>query len=142
MYQNEKAINACYINDLLEFTKHMQYFEYLKGQLQNDLNTKDLGEPWQFMGMKFHWKHEDIFILRQSNLVAKSLKSSGMSMAKPTKIPMKPAVDISVRVEKLNDDYAAAYRGVVGGLSYITVRKRFDISVAASALGSHVIDPT
>lgn len=51
IFRNEKAIVVCYVDDLLVFTKDMVYFEYQKSQLKKELNTKDFGEPKQFLGM-------------------------------------------------------------------------------------------
>lgn len=107
-------------------------------QLSKKLKLKELGVPKTFLKIKVT-KDNDAIYLTQDVAVGNLIKLFELEDAKTLKYPMN--INASESSEDYLDDLTK-YRSIIGGLSYLSLCTRPDISTAVSTLAQYSTKPT
>ncbi|XP_055522785.1 uncharacterized protein LOC129716965 [Wyeomyia smithii] len=131
-----------YVDDLvIACEKEKEYAEILR-ELNQHFDVMSLGDIKHFLGIEVNRSAGGIS-LNQTTYIQKLLDRFGMTDAKPSKFHLSPGHIQSKEedeAEKLPNNHQ--YASLIGGLLYVAVNTRSDISAAVSILGRKTSCPT
>ena len=138
-HQQVIAYLLLYMDDIV-FTSNFTYFlDNLIIQLRKVFDLKDLGTLHYFLGLQVS-RTSDVLHITQSKYASNLLVKHHMVDSKPTKIPCRPNIRLSLHEgDMLSDPYG--YRSLVGALHYLTFTKP-DISFAVHQVCQYMTAPT
>lgn len=138
---------AVYVDDLIIGSKLLDTVIWVKLNLSERFEMKDLGEVKYVLGIEVHRdRSKKLISLSQKDYVSKILEKFRMSEAKGVKTPREPAVqmtnDDSPKTEEGQRDMQdVPYREAVGSLLYAANCTRPDIAVAISSASRFLQNP-
>ena len=134
LYKRDKTIMVIYVDDILITGEQIKETAEL---LKNQFGTRDLGELKEFLGMEFT-RGENTLRISQKKQINKVLKIFGMEDSKGAKTPM----EANFRVDPEAQIIKVLYREIIGGLMYISMGTRPDITYAVSYLSRFLDKPS
>ena len=128
-----RAIIIVYVDDMLVMTENKAAKNKVKALLSSGLEVKYIGEVSQMLGVKFERETSGCITLSQKDYIDKLLTQFGLEDAKGAKTPMeaKPCLDEDKELED------TPYRELIGGLLYLSLRTRPDITFAVTKLAQY-----
>lgn len=81
VFQEERMIFICNVDDLLIFTESEHDIQALKNRLRRDWVIKNQDKQTQFLQIAIRWLEEGTITLRQLNLITKLLSNSNESFS-------------------------------------------------------------
>lgn len=128
------------VDDIMVGCENEQYIDCVYQSLKKCFEITDLGDLSYFLGLEIKRESGD-YSVSLEGYIDKLIDKFGLSEAKVAKTPMDEGF------LKVDDTSAALadetkYRSLVGGLLYISVCARPDISVSTAILGRKVSAPT
>jgi Reverse transcriptase (RNA-dependent DNA polymerase)/gag-polypeptide of LTR copia-type/Integrase core domain/GAG-pre-integrase domain len=139
-HRNKWMYVLAYVDDLLIVHEDEEEIIQLGQVLNQEFETKDLGDLGHYLGIQIERKCDGSYLLSQSSKITAILDKFGMSEAKGASIPMDTAYPkLSGEYDLLPDN--ELYREAVGALLYIATTTRPDISAAMSILCRRVSKP-
>ncbi|CAM8996453.1 unnamed protein product [Rhodiola kirilowii] len=127
-----------YVDDIVITGNNSEGIDSLKGFLQTQFNTKDLGRLRYFLGVEVSRSKKGIF-LSQRKYVLDLLSETGKIGAKPCSTPMIPNLQLTKSGELFDDP--ERYRRLVGKLNYLRMT-RPDIAYPVSVVSQYMSSPT
>ena len=129
-----------WVDDLILASTHMSLIDDMKLKLSKRFKIDDRGPLQWFLGLEFRQENDKITI-NQSAYTDKLLDKFGMSECKPAPTPAAEGQYLSSDDHgEPNDNFD--YRGLIGGLLYLSVATRPDISWVTSKLSQFLQSPT
>lgn len=130
-----------YVDDVLIATHTEEEFQQIFGVLEKMFKMTNLGEVKHFLGIEVK-QHKGNYTLCQQKYIEKLAKRFGLEDAKPSKIPLDPAH--LQQKEEENDllPNNSQYLSIIGGLLYVSVHSRPDVSASVSILAQKSSCPT
>lgn len=130
---DQLAIIAVYVDDLIILTDNQEDMENIKDRLSNQFQMKDMGELHYCLGISIKRQDDKLFVT-QEQYINKILKKYNLDNANPTSTPM----DVNVKLEK-DDGHSkpvdsGLYQSMIGSLLYAAIATRPDIAYAVGAL--------
>ena len=139
-HQNKWMYVLAYVDDLIIVHEDEDEINRLGQILNQEFETKDLGELKHYLGIQIERKEDGSYCLSQSCKITALVLKFGLSEAKGASIPMDTAYPkLSGEYDLLPDN--DQYREAVGALLYIATTTRPDISAAMSILCRRVSKP-
>jgi hypothetical protein len=130
-----------HVDDMLVAGKNLQV-RAVKEQLGRVFNITDLGECSHYLGMEVaRDRAAGTLLLSQKKYTRELLDSFGMTHAKISQVPLHSSTKLS-RTEGEPLPGGNRYSELVGGLLYLSVCTRPDISQAVGALARYMSAPT
>lgn len=130
---NFKTIVALYVDDFFIFSNSDAETNFLKKELSSKFKIKDLGEMKQCLGMRVRIDQcKKLVTLDQEQYIDELLSRFNMMECKPVSTPMENNLKL-IKSEK-QDDTKFPYQQLIGGLMYLAVLTRPDISFCISYL--------
>lgn len=130
----EYVIIALYVDDFYVF--HNGCIDNILKLLKQNFEIRHLGQLQNCLGMKVT-RQKDMIILDQSNYIKRLLAKFNMLNCKPVSTPL----PVNCKFDKSDnsgiDDDIYKYRQLIGGLMYLSVCTRPDISYACSQLSQY-----
>ena len=144
--RDEKAktlmIIVLYVDDLLLAGNSMQGIKWMKRELNNKFEMKDLGEASMCLGFEISRnRNARKLFLGQERYAEKVLERFRMSQCYSVPIPMENVRDLEKRLESKSvqpDLCDAPYREAIGSLMYLMIGTRPDIAFAVSKLSRYL----
>ena len=140
----DKFINLLLVVDDMAFASNdRQLLEWFKGILSDTFNVKLLGTLQMFIGWELTHSRHGIY-LGQEKYVKRFLVDTDMLHVKPVSTPLPTKCNISSitsKDEKLTPENHHRYRSLIGGISYLAICTRPDISFAVSVLSRQLHAP-
>ncbi|CAM8896855.1 unnamed protein product [Rhodiola kirilowii] len=127
-----------YVDDIVITGNNSEGIDSLKGFLQTQFNTKDLGRLRYFLGVEVSRSKKGI-VLSQRKYVLDLLSETGKIGAKPCSTPMIPHLQLTKSGELFDDP--ERYRRLVGKLNYLRMT-RPDIAYPVSVVSQYMSSPT
>lgn len=138
----DKVLMIVWVDDLLLAAKTTKEVTAIKQQIMEIFEARDLGEAKFFLGMEIERDRINGTIkLSQQKYTEELLEKYGMQDAKATKMPLKTATKLTKEDGELLDTSLFPYRALVGGLMYLAVCTRPDISQSVGALARYMSEP-
>ncbi|CAM8881042.1 unnamed protein product [Rhodiola kirilowii] len=131
-------VEKVYVDDIVITGNNSEGIDSLKGFLQTQFNTKDLGRLRYFLGVEVSRSKKGIF-LSQRKYVLDLLSETGKIGAKPCSTPMIPNLQLTKSGELFDDP--ERYRRLVGKLNYLRMT-RPDIAYPVSVVSQYMSSPT
>ena len=141
--EGEICLIAVYVDDILLAGSCNKRLTAVKQALAKKFQVKDMGELHYFLGVKViqDRKNKRVWIGQQS-YTENILRQFGMEDAKTIRTP----VDTSTKLVKGDDDEMCVdqslYQSAVGGLLYLSLATRPDITFAVSNVAKYCTRPT
>lgn len=134
-----KMLMTVWVDDLLIAFNDAKPVEELKTALRKKFNIKDLGEAEVYLGLAIGRDLDKKTItIGVAHKIKRLLEEFGMAECKPVGTPMDPSVTLTKDMaEEPSDVDVTTYRSAVGGLLYIAVSARPDISAAVGAVARY-----
>ena len=133
-----------YVDDILIASSKISLVNEAKAGLKKEFDVRDLGAASYFLGMVIERDRQAGTVkLSQHKLSKELIERFGMVDAKPKSTPLSVSTRLDVANENdevLSGDYP--YAELVGGLLYLSVCTRPDISQAVGALARFMSKPT
>lgn len=127
-------IIAVYVDDLLIFSNCFEYKTWIKEQLFERFEMKDLGELKYCLGIEIQRDREKgITTIKQSTYIESILKKFSMHDSKPVSTP----TDVNQKLSKssnIDEKLTTIYQSAVGSLLYAAKGTRPDIAYVVSLL--------
>ena len=140
--KGEPVYVLVYVDDLLIACKSSVKIARLKAQLKSLFDVRDLGESSFYLGFEIKRDRAARTLhISQKRFVSELLDKFGLKGANPRAIPMEKGLRLTSEGEPL-DTARFPYAELVGGLLYLSVCSRPDISYAVGALARHMSKPT
>lgn len=134
MKDNLKTIICIYVDDFFIFSNNDKETDSLKMRLGEMFKIKDLGEVKNCLGMNVKFDREnDTISLDQSNYIDQLLQRFEMLDCKAVNTPIEAGLSLD-RSEDIECEKQFPYQQLLGGLMYLSVLTRPDISYAVSYL--------
>lgn len=127
---DSRTIIALYVDDFFIFSNSYLETDSLKRKLSLNFKIKDLGTMKQCLGMKVTVNDKSI-TLDQEQYIDDLLLRFNMTDCKPVSAPMENNLKLN-KSETNNDNFP--YQQLIGGLMYLAVLTRPDISFCVSYL--------
>ncbi|CAM8883002.1 unnamed protein product [Rhodiola kirilowii] len=127
-----------YVDDIVITGNNSEGIDSLKGFLQTQFNTKDLGRLRYFLGVEVSRSKKGIF-LSQRKYVLDLLSETCKIGAKPCSTPMIPHLQLTKSGELFDDPERC--RRLVGKLNYLRMT-RPDIAYPVSVVSQYMSSPT
>ncbi|CAM8921688.1 unnamed protein product [Rhodiola kirilowii] len=127
-----------YVDDIVITGNNSEGIDSLKGFLQTQFNTKDLGRLRYFLGVEVSRSKKGI-VLSQRKYVLDLLSETGKIGAKPCSTPMIPHLQLTKSGQLFDDP--ERYRRLVGKLNYLRMT-RPDIAYPVSVVSQYMSSPT
>lgn len=139
------VIAAVHVDDFLSIASSKDENDRFKDQMRQVWTISDLGTPRFVVGIGIEWdQHNSSVKLSQTALIDKLISQFGQKDATPLSLPMDPGLKLR-RVDRntlTNDERERLskipYRSLVGGLLYLAISTRPDISYAVQQLTQYV----
>lgn len=136
-------IVGVYVDDLALASQSQDGLDWLKEQLIQEFNMKDLGEAKTIIGWEITRDLQAKTLkIDQKGYIRDLLESEGMSSCHPTVLPMKAGS--SLTLDQAGDHIQTdlvAYQRLVGKLMYLACGTRPDIAFVVGQLSGHNSDP-
>ncbi|KXJ72489.1 hypothetical protein RP20_CCG017884 [Aedes albopictus] len=129
-----------YVDDMIIVTTTEQEFESIYNQLEKNFAVTNLGDVRSFLGIEVE-KDDDGYKLNQQAYIRKLTERFHLQDAKPSKIPMDPCY-LQQKEEKEPLSNNSQYLSLIGGLLYIAVQTRPDVSLSVSLLAQKSSSPS
>jgi len=138
----EAAIICIYVDDLLIASVSDNRMRQLKLALSKRYEMKDMGELHYFLGVKITQnRQKGTIFISQPSYIEGLLDKFGLTNSRPVSTP----VDNSVKLVKSSDEDdvfdAQVYQSAIGGLLYLALKTRPDISYAVSSVAKFAAAP-
>lgn len=132
MDDNVKIIIALYVDDFFVYSNSKEETDKLVSVLSSNFNIKNLGQVQQCLGMRVKIdKNANVITLDQEEYINNLLEKFNMSKCKEASTPM----ECKLSIEKSEIcDKEIPYQNLIGGLMYLSVMTRPDISFSVSFL--------
>src|SRR5690606_27502293 len=111
------------------FAPNMENIQWLKQELSQRFDVKDMGEAKTFLGMEIH-RTEDGIKVNQNSYINNILNRFGMASCNPTRTPMVN----KLHLEKAEPNVSGLYQAAIGSLLYLVSCTRPDIAYAVNYL--------
>lgn len=122
-----------YVDDILILSRNLEKIQRIKDGLTKAFSSvKDLGNVKYCLGIEFSINKGEVK-LSQKMYIKKLLEKFNMTEANPVKVPLEPGTALIKEDCKANDKQYP-YRELIGGLMYLSIVSRPDISYAVSYL--------
>lgn len=137
----EMVYVGVYVDDIIIAGKEDVEIKKVKEDLGSEFDIKNLGTLNYFLGIKVEQQDDSIWI-GQPAYVDKLLKDFGMENCNPVKSP----VSLGAKLVKAKDGddciEQSKFQSAIGGLMYLSVSTRPDITYAVSSLAKFSSKPT
>lgn len=133
LYTKDGMYILLYVDDILIFCKDEDKIQMMKSKLHNNFKMKDLGPVSKFLGMQITQTDEEI-VINQSQYIQSLLNRFNMADCKSVKCPIEPNY---VHEGEKDPKYEYLCRSLIGGLLYLTLCSRPDITVAVNILSRY-----
>lgn len=133
LYTKDGTYILVYVDDILIFSSSETDIVDVKSKLKKEFKMKDLNEVSKFLGMEIIQKQNQI-VINQSQYMENLLKKYNMQDCKPVSTPIDPNY---VHEGEADMKYESLCRSVIGGLLYLSLCSRPDISIAIGILSRH-----
>jgi hypothetical protein len=130
-----------HVDDALVADTSLQLVQEAKAAIASKFKISDLGEARYFLGIEI-LRSPQGYYLSQEAYCRNLLQKHGFSDMKSKRTPFPQNVCLVKDGTALDDAEHAAYRSIVGGLLYLSVNTRPDISYAVGCLARYMSDPT
>ncbi|WVZ95434.1 LOW QUALITY PROTEIN: hypothetical protein U9M48_041200 [Paspalum notatum var. saurae] len=112
-----------YVDDIIVASSTQAGISNLLKELSRDFALKDLGDLHYFLGIEVN-KVNDGIVLTQDKYASDLLKKVGMSYCKAVSTPLSVTEKLTgLEGTPLGTNDATLYRGIVGGLQYLTLTR-------------------
>jgi hypothetical protein len=130
-----------YVDDILAASKDQRKLDELIKQFCEEFDVRVMGEPEMFLGMNVERDRENKMIyLSQKTYIRKLLQRFAVWQGHPSRLPI--AVDVYKHAQREGEVTQQPFKELLGGLLYISVCTRPDISFAVSYLSSFFSSPS
>ena len=142
MHKGKSIILVLYVDDSLICAKTKRAIDKLIAALKLKFRLRELGQPTQILGMTVsYYQDHGVLALSQKAYIQKL--SSTFPASATIKYPTTPIVtDFYKQLLTATPVLDSEYRSLVGGLIFVAVSKRPDISSAVSLLTQAFSAPT
>ena len=128
-----------WVDDIILASTHTSQIDDMKKKLSSRFKIDDRGPLRWFLGIEFCQDHE-MMTINQASYTNKLLTKFGMSECKPVATPAAEGAYLSSDSDdEPNDSFD--YRGLIGGLLYLSVATRPDIAWITSKLSQFLQAP-
>ena len=140
-------IIALYVDDLLLAGNDIEAILWMKGELNNRFEMKDLGEAKVCLGLEIvRDRKSKTLRVSQTKYTKSVLERFGMQDSRPVPTPMMPASNKgnSLDIVDSNDDVPATnepYRQAIGAIMYLMIGTRPDLAFAFGKLARFCENP-
>lgn len=139
-----------YVDDMLVASNDQEKLEEIKEKLSGTFETKDLGEPKNFLGITIERNKEERYMsIHQARYTESILERFHMNECKPQSTPMVTRkVSNKNKKSKLEEKSIGEeirrvpYREAIGSLMYLANATRPDITFAVNYLARRQLEPT
>lgn len=138
---NRVSFILIYVDDVIIATQTEEEFERIFEVLQKNFTMTNLGDVKHFLGIDIKRKSGS-YTLCQQQYIRKLAERFGLQDAKPSKIPLDPAYLQQKEEEDCQLPNNSQYLSLIGGLLYVSVNSRPDVSVSVSILAQKCSCPT
>lgn len=143
--KGNKFINLLLVVDDMAFESNdREQLEWFKTKLSDTFKVKLLGTLEMFIGWELIHSRHGIY-LGQEKFVRRLLVENNMTHVKPADTPLPVKCNLTAATTKdemLSPDNHHRYRSLIGGLSYLAICTRPDISFAVSILSRQLHAPS
>lgn len=136
----KSAFVLIYVDDMLVVCQEEREYKYIMKTLGDQFDLTELGDVKHYLGIQIE-RTNDGFYLNQGAYIRKMANRFGLENAKKSNIPMDPGY-IQNQEEREPMSSKEQFQSLVGGLLYVAVHSRPDISISSSILGRQVSKPT
>ena len=141
--EGELIIVGVYVDDLFLGSRSTKALDWLKNQLMNKFNMKDLGEVKKIIRWKITCNLKaGTLKINQKRYIRDLLESEGMTLYHPTILPVKAGSTLFL--DQVGDHQQAnltEYQRLIGKLMYLSCGTRPDIAFVVGQLSCHNSDP-
>ena len=131
-----------YVDDIIIITYTQDEANWIKSKLSRKFQMKDLGQIHHFLGVLVNYdRSEGILTLSQAHYARKLIEKFGMSDCNSSQTPMETSQRLLPSSDYVNEDLRSRYRQLVGGLVYLMIATRPDISFAVSECSRFLHNP-
>ncbi len=136
-------IVGVYVDDMLLLAEKKQVFNAFIQELNNNFDTKDLGEPKQLLGLTLtNDPKTNRITLSQRPLIRNLIHDHGLDNCKPTKEPVDPSQVLMQSDTTCPESDTRRYRESIGKLNYLAQCTRPDLAIAVSILSRFFQNPS
>jgi hypothetical protein len=139
-----RAYILVYVDDLLVAARNLSIVTSIKAQIMSAFAARDLGEAQLFLGLTISRdRSQRTLKLCQQRATEELVSKHELGHAKTKTVPLSTSVTLSRKEGKpLDTTGGYDYRSLVGGLMYLSVCTRPDISYAVGALARYMSAPS
>ena len=112
---------SLYVDDLIIIGNASHLIEYIKIQLAQTFEMKDLGEIHYCLGLEI-WREGSKTMITQSKYTREILERFNMSESKSVSTPIERNVKLS-SVDETKEENGIMHRELVGSLNYLTTTR-------------------
>ena len=144
LLSSDSIVLLIYVDDVLVMGSD-DAIDQLVRKLSTVFDITDLGRPTHFLGIKFEFREDGVF-LSQSAYIDKIIDISNMTTAKPIQHPLPLSHTLYEKITDPTPEEQATmetvpFRKVLGSLLYLSTRTRPDISTAVSMIAKFQSKP-
>jgi hypothetical protein len=145
LYKLEVPDGICYVivyvDDLIVASNLSDVIKKLKGFLDSNFETEDLGDIKCYVGVSVEKDAIGNYVINQTKYIEKIIEEFGLSDGKTSAFPLDPGYGKNeADTQPLPDN--KNYQRLIGSLLYLSVNSRPDISASVSILAQKVCGPT
>lgn len=130
-----------YVDDLLLMAKSLNTIQGIKDALASTFDARDLGLATYFLGMTITWDNDSVLLAQQAATSA-LVSKFGMSNSAPRSTPLTAGIALTHAGTLLDAAGKAEFQQMVGGMIYLAICTRPDISQAVGVLSRYMAAPT
>lgn len=130
-----------HVDDMLSIGAIEEELIQFENELGKHFMITSMGKVHHFLGMKIERSVDGIFYVSQTPYISKLVNDFKMADAKYSKVPMDQSY-VKTKDTTQPFPHQTLYRSLIGGLLYLSVTTRPDISAAASILSRKLCSPT
>ncbi|KAI7815493.1 Retrovirus-related Pol polyprotein, partial [Rhyzopertha dominica] len=138
IYIGNDLILGVYVDDII-LVGHLEQIQYVKQELMNKFDTRDLGEATNILGINVTRENPKEIVIDQVNYIKALLSEFNMSEAKGCTTPAVQDNDMEDTSESFDE---TTYRRAIGQLQYIATCTRPDLSFTINRLSKYSNKPT
>jgi hypothetical protein len=145
MFYRDSASGRVYllfhVDDALVAGTNLELVREAKAAVAKHFSISDLGEAKYFLGIEI-LRYSQGYYLSQAAYCRNLLEKHGFSDMKPKRTPFAQHIALVKDGTALEPAEHSVYRSIVGGLLYLSVNTRPDISYAVGSLARYMSAPT
>jgi hypothetical protein len=128
-----------YVDDLILVCNDQNKLLYIKKELSQKFEMKDLGELHFFLGMEVERNRDQrILHINQIKYLKEILKRFRMEECKPIGVPFDPKMKLQRNANGNDESKGFPYQQAVGSLMYAMLCTQLDLAYPISVLSQHM----